>query len=207
MNENIIEFYLAASNLKTTIRTGWKEVGIPSDVLESVADHVYGCLTLLFGLVSEKDYSHLDLIKVIKMIFVKELAKAVTSEQSVISSEDKSQANRNAVASIVSRLKTADELLAIYDEAIAHETAEAKFVQCLSKIESDLQAKKYELQGHFTVENARADVANYPKELAEEILPQVENASDGWILFDRRYYAGDETFTSLSEDIQNLKSL
>ena len=207
MNENIIRFYLEANKLKNTIRTGWKEVGIPTEQIESVAEHVYGSLVLTLGLMSEKDYSHLDLTKVFKMTIVKELVKAINSEQSVISTENKTQANKNAIESITRGLSIQNELLALYEEANAHETEEANFVRKVSKLESDIQAKKYELEGYFTVENARADVANYPAELATEILPQVNNASDGWLLFDRRYYEGDETFTNLSKDIQDLDSL
>lgn len=207
MNKNIIDFYFAASNLKRTIRTGWEEVGIPNDQVEKVADHITGCLILSLGLMSETDYKDINLSKVMIMLFVKELCKAVTNEQSITSSEDKKKANEEAVRSIVSPLAIRDELMALYEEACALETKEAKFVQKVTKMESDLQAKKYELEGYFSLEAAKADVANFPPELRDEILPQVENASDGWILFDRKYYEGDETFLSLSQDIQKRKEL
>ncbi len=204
MNKNIIDFYLAASNLKSTVRTGWQEVGIPSDKVESVADHICGCLILTVGLLSEKEYSNLDLNKIMEMLLVKELCKSVTNEQSITSKEDKKAANEAAVKSILAPLKRKDELFALYEEANANETHEAQFVQKVAKLESDLQAKKYELQGDFKLEAAKADVANYPSDLANEILPQVKKASDGWLLFDRRYYGDDEVFVSLSKDIQDL---
>ena len=37
-------------------------------------------------------------------------------------------------------------------------------------------------------------------------FPQMQNASDGWILYDRKYYT-DEPFKSLSEEIQNLTEI
>lgn len=183
MNKNIIDFYLAANKLKNTVRTGWQEVGVPENKVESVAEHICCTFPLILVLISEKDYSHLDLVKVLKMLLVRELPKTLTSEQSITSSEDKKTASK---------------------EAIAKETEEAKFVDKVTKLESDLQAKIYEMEGSFTLDRALEDVANYPQDLKDEILPQVKKASDGWLLFDRKYYDGDETFVGLSKDIQEL---
>jgi 5'-deoxynucleotidase YfbR-like HD superfamily hydrolase len=204
MNKNIIRFYLEANKLKSVIRTGWKEVGISSDKIESVADHVYGCMALIIGLISEKDYSNLNLIKVFKMLVIKELTKANSNEQSVLSKEERKEANRNVIINMTNGLNIQSELVELYDESVALETNESKFVLFVSKLESDIQAKKYELDGEFTLDNALNDVNNYPEDIKNEVLPQVKNASDGWILFDRRYYNGDEIFESLSQDIQKL---
>lgn len=89
MNENIIKFYLEANKLKHVVRTGWAEVGIPQDRIESVADHVYGCMALVIGLISEKEFEDIDLVKVYKMLVFKELIKVVTLEPSVIASNRK----------------------------------------------------------------------------------------------------------------------
>lgn len=69
-----------------------------------------------------------------------------------------------------------------------------------------MQAKIYDLKGEFSLENALQDVKNYGEELSSEILPQVKKASDGWLLFDRRYYT-DELFVDLSNAIQNMEDL
>ena len=58
----------------------------------------------------------------------------------------------------------------------------------ISKIESDIQAKLYDLEGHFDYDKAIEDAKKYPDNLQAEIIPQVKNASDAWILFDRQYY-------------------
>ena len=42
MNENIIKTYFEVIKLKNAIRTGWLEVGISADRIESVAEHVFG---------------------------------------------------------------------------------------------------------------------------------------------------------------------
>ena len=71
----------------------------------------------------------------------------------------------------------------------------------VSKLESDFQAKKYELDGEFTLENAKEDIKNYPEELKAK-LGDITKASEGWLNYDRQYY--DELFTSLSKDIEEL---
>lgn len=205
MNEKIIKFYLLANNLKNVIRTGWKEVNIPDDKIESVADHVYGSLVLSLVIPSEKNID-LDIEKVFKMIIIKELKKIESMyEVSINSSENNN--GRQSIVNITEGLINQDEFLSIYDEFESQETKEAKFALYISKLESDLQAKIYELNGDFKLENAIEDVKKYPEELSKEILPQVKNASDGWILFDRRYYKDSEVFTELSKDIQNIKNL
>lgn len=207
MENNVLKFYLEASKLKETIRTGWKEVGIPAEKIESVADHIFGCLVLTIGICSEYDYSSLDLLKVFKMLFVKELTKKDNKdnkEQNILNKEDKVALNEKCIKEIFDDLEDGEEYIALYDESLELKTLEAKFVLYVSKLESDIQAKKYEINGDFTLENALKDVEYYPENIKREVKPQVENASDGWILFDRRYY-DDANFIGLSEDIQKLK--
>ena len=84
MYKNIIDYYMMANNLKNVVRIGWKEVGIPKERIESVADHIYGTMVLALGIIEEKKLD-LDVAKVFKMILVKEFSKAYTNrEQSVI---------------------------------------------------------------------------------------------------------------------------
>ena len=204
MNKNIINFYIAANNLKNVVRTGWKEVNIPDEKIESVADHIYGCLVLSIAISSEKNLS-LDMEKVFKMLIIKELKKVVPMHETSINSSDNID-GRELIVKITNGLIKQDELVNMYDEFELQETEEAKYVLYVSKLESDLQAKIYELNGDFKLENAIEDVKKYPEELSKEILPQVNNASDGWILFDRKYYGNNEMFTQLSKDIQDIEN-
>ena len=67
MNEKIIKFYLTTNKLKDVVRTGWTEVNINRDRIESVAEHIYGTLILTMAIDSEKELN-LDIFKVFKMI-------------------------------------------------------------------------------------------------------------------------------------------
>lgn len=201
MNNNIINFYMMANNLKNVIRTGWKEVGIPSEKIESVADHVYGTMVLSLSIIEEKRLD-LDIAKVFKMIIVKELYKALTNEQSVITSNKKEDVKLNT-EKILNSLDNSSSLIELFDEYESKSSEEAKFAYKVSKLESDLQAKIYEKNGDFTLENALKDIENYPEEV-KSTIGEVKNASDGWLAFDKRYY-DDELFISFSNEIKEME--
>lgn len=192
----IIDFYVKANNLKNVIRTGWKEVGIPSDKIESVADHVYGSMVLSLAVIEDKKLD-LDIAKVFKMIIVKELSKAVTNrENSVITTKEECD---NYTKSVINDFS---DLVSVYEEYEIKESAESKFVYQLSKLESDIQAKIYEKNGDFTIENALKDIENYPEDIKSKV-GQVKNASDGWLTFDSTYYE-DDLFVDLQKEIRNM---
>ena len=205
MNKNIINFYLAANKLKEIIRTGWLELEISSDRLESVAEHVYGTIVLAITLNGEYKLN-LDMYKVIKMITVKELEKVslkeFTTREYPTKEERKAQA-LETITKITDGLISQEEILDLLEEITNRETKEAKFAFQVSKLESDLQAKIYDMNGKFDLENAKEDAKYFPEELANEIIPQIQKASDAFILYDRHYYT-DDMFKKLSEEIQNL---
>ena len=202
MYNNVIEFYKMANNLKNVVRTGWKEVGIPSDKVESVADHVYGNMILSLGIVSEAKLD-LDLEKVFKMILIKELYKGVSNKEESIITSNKVEDKKASVEKVVSKLSSNGDLLGIYDEYDSQSTKEAKFARKVCKLESDLQAKIYEKNGDFTIENAKSDIDNYPDDIREKV-GIIKNASDGWIIYDRDFY-DDELFINFSKEIQEME--
>ena len=202
MYNNVIEFYKMANNLKNVVRTGWKEVGIPSDKVESVADHVYGTMILSLGIVSEAKLD-LDLEKVFKMILIKELYKGVSNKEESIITSNKVEDKKASVEKVVSKLSSNGDLLGIYDEYDSQSTKEAKFAKKICKLESDLQAKIYEKNGDFTIENAKSDIDNYPDDIREKV-GTIKNASDGWIIYDREFY-DDELFINFSKEIQEME--
>jgi len=165
-------------------------------------------LVLAIGLESEYKLD-LDMAKVFKMIVIKELEKVNLDKDYTPDghgNENRREKARNTIQKVLGSLTNKEELIALFDETYEQTSKEAKFVYQLSKIESDLQAKIYDLKGEFSLENALQDVKNYGEELSSEIFPQVKNASDGWLLFDRRYYT-DELFVDLSNAIQNMEDL
>lgn len=202
MYRDVIDFYVMANNLKNVVRTGWKEVGVPENKVESVADHVYGTMILSLGIITEKKLD-LNVEKVLKMVLIKELFKAVTNnEQSAVTS-NKTENKKELVEKVLSKLANSSELLAIYDEYSSQSTEEAKFAKKVCKLESDLQAKIYDMNGDFTIENAKADIDNYPEEIKSQI-GELKHASDGWLTYDRSYY-DDELFMNFSKEIEEME--
>ena len=199
MNKNILDFYMIANKLKDIVRTGWIELGVERERVESVAEHVYGTLVLALALDSEYKLD-LDLLKVFKMLIIKELEKVNLNNftpREYPTKEEKKRLALETISNTLSSLSSKDELLEIYEEYSNKETKEAIFTYKLSKIESDIQVKIYDLDGCLDIEKAKEDVSYYDEPV------EIKNASDGWILFNRRFY-NDELFSSLSKDIEEL---
>ncbi len=201
---NILKFYVQANKLKEVLRTGWIEVNIEGRT-ESVADAVFGSMVLAMAIKEEKNVD-VDLIKVFKMLIVKNLEKVTLKEvttREYPTYEERKASAFETVSAITKDLAMHQEIMDLLEEIYAKETKEAKFVSQVTTIESDIQAKIYDLEGKFKVENALEDAKYYGEELSNEIIPQIKNASDGWILYDRKHYE-DEYFKELSEEIQKF---
>ena len=195
MNKNILDFYLKAMELKNVERTGWREVGVSN--VESVMDHVGGTIIFAMAINAEKNLN-LDMEKVYEMIVIKELKKVVSKkEDSIITGPTNSDTSEQ----LLNILTNNSELIDVYNEYNEGVSKEAKFASMICKLESDIQTKKYELDGEFTIENAKKDIENYPEDLKEK-LTNIQNASDGWLEYNKQYY--DEMFKEFSSDIQKL---
>jgi 5'-deoxynucleotidase YfbR-like HD superfamily hydrolase len=146
--------------------------------------------------------------KVMKMFLVKGLEKINLMKEftprNYPTPEERNENSRRIIADLTKGLINETEYMELFEEYQKQESKEARFCLQVAKIESDLQAKIYDLKGQFDVEKAKEDAKYFDN--ADEIIPQISNASDSWILFDRRYYV-DELFKNLSQDIQNLRSL
>ena len=207
MNNNIIKFYMITNKLKEKIRTGWIEIGISSDRLESVVEHIYGCMMLAIAIDSEYKLN-LDIYKILKMIALHELEETIMKDFTVrdnITREEKLKLGKECVQKATEGLIKQNEIVDLLDEFNAHETKESIFCYHVDKIECDFQAKLYDLKGVFDIERAIEDIAYYGKE-GEGIKEKVKTASDVWIEYDKRLYKDDVIFESLINDIQKISN-
>lgn len=205
---NIISFYIFANKLKHKIRTGWIEVGIEKERLESVAEHIFGCLTLAIALDSEYDLN-LDMYKVLKMLTLHETEEILMDDYTVrsnITPEEKLDLGRKMVHKVTNGLFKQTEIEQLLEEFNGHKTKESVFCYLIDKIECDFQAKIYDLMGVFSYEKAREDLPFYG-DRAEEIDKKSKTASDFWIEYDRPKYINDEIFKNLLDEIQKIKEL
>ena len=79
MNSNIIKFYMITNRLKEKIRTGWQEIDVSAERLESVAEHVYGCAMLAIAIDSEYELN-IDMYKVQRMVCLHEIVENIKKE-------------------------------------------------------------------------------------------------------------------------------
>ena len=205
---NIINFYFLASSLKVKIRTGWIQIGIEKERLESVAEHIYGCLILAIAINSEYKLN-LDMYKVLKMLTLHELEEVLMGDLTIranITKEEKKELGKKYVHNIVKDLCEANEIEELLDEFNDYETNESKFCYHIDKLECDFQAKVYDLQGAFSIENARTDLEYYGKD-AERIEKVSKTASDYWIEYHKPIFDADEIFKKLINTMQERDSL
>ena len=207
INDNIINFYILTNKLKEKIRTGWQEIGVSGERIESVAEHVYGCLMLAIAIDSEYDLD-LDMFKVLKMLSLHELEETIMKDYTIrdnINKEEKIRKGRECVIKATEGLIKQDEIVNLLDEYNAHITKESLFCYHIDKLECDFQVKMYDLNNRIKLENMIEDLKFYGEE-GEKIKEKVNSASDVWIEIDKKLYDGDTLFESLINDIQAKKT-
>ena len=176
MNSNIIKFYMITNRLKEKIRTGWQEIDVSAERLESVAEHVYGCAMLAIAIDSEYELN-IDMYKVLKMLCLHELEETIMKDFTIrdhISREEKIARGRSI------------------------------FCHHVDKIECDLQVKIYDLNGQVRMEKMIEDLYFHGEE-GLAIKDNINTPSDVWIECDKKLYKDDPIFNSLIEDIQKMK--
>ena len=206
MNKNIIDFYMITNVLKHKIRTGWEELGISSERLESVAEHVYGCLMLAIAIDSEYKLD-LDMYKVLKMLSLHELEETIIKDYTIrddLSKEEKLKQGMESVIKATEGMLKQSEIIDLLDEFNNHVTKESIFCYYIDKIEWDFQAKIYDLNGEFSLDKALEDLKYMGKD-GILIKEKVKTASDVGIEYDKKIYKGNQLFESLVKDIQNIK--
>lgn len=196
--ENVINEYLKIIELKKVLRTGWIEVGVPKESVESVMDHIGGTIILAM-LLNDKQSLHLDMSKVYEMIAINEFKKLENNRELSIGTDESYSADKTL--ELFSYFSNSDKLISLYNEIKEGVSAEARFVNMITKLESDVQAKYYEKNGEFTLENAKNDIEKYPEELKSK-LTDISNASDGWLAYDAQFY--DDFFKLLSDIIKEI---
>lgn len=145
------ELLTEALALKELHRAGWKRVGIVEP--ESVADHSFGVALAALVLAPPE----LDRGRLLAMAILHDLAEVrigdITPHDGVPRAEKK---RREAEAAALLFADHA-ELAAIWSEAEAGVTAEARFLKSMDVLDLHLQAEVYGGRGHDTSEFGRAE--------------------------------------------------
>ena len=159
------------ANLKRIRRTGWVDRGVPTDDVESVADHSF--LTAIVAWVVASDNSDLDADRVLKMALIHDLAEAtfgdappyepgdvpdradldavraffsVNHVRSAENATAKRTGEEAAMAGLLAPLPDhiRDEMARLWAEYEEQETPEARFVKEVDRLEAFLEARHLE---------------------------------------------------------------
>ncbi len=151
---NIVQFARDINKLKRLKRTGWviQKVKQP----ESVAEHSFR--TAIFAYVLTKPIKHVNTDKLVKMalvhdlgeIFAGDIPTGLKREKKKGYLEAKHVLEEKAFKKLLLNIPLAmrKEIYNLWDEYEDQETAEAKWLKDLDKLEMALQALDYELEGH-----------------------------------------------------------
>jgi putative hydrolase of HD superfamily len=140
--QEITGFLYEIGLLKRFKRTGWFTAGVPAP--ESVADHSFR-VALLALVLSRGADPPLDRERCVAMALVHDLAESIVGDITPydgVTTAEKHRRERGAMERLSAMLGD-DEVLRLWEEYQAAETAEARLVKDLDKLETVLQAAEY----------------------------------------------------------------
>ncbi len=143
--EKVFKFYVLATELKDTIRKGWKDWNISRNRIESVAEHIYGTCILAIAIDSEYELD-IDIKKVVLMLVIHELEEVYIGDITPfdrITCEEKRVKGKEAVEKILDGMLKKEEYVNLTEEFNNMLTKEAKFAKVCDKLECDIQCKLY----------------------------------------------------------------
>ena len=144
----IIEVFYEFNHLKALYRQGWLRHGVTKDQCETVAEHSMG-VALLALFLADGYFPELDKGKLILMGLLHDFGEIYAGDivPGKISLEEKHELERKSVERVFLRLPKGKEYLAIWQEFEESQTAEARFMKEIDRLEMGLQASVYEQEG------------------------------------------------------------
>jgi putative hydrolases of HD superfamily len=145
----LLAAYLELNHLKEVYRQGWLRRGLPPARCESVADHILG-VAMLAWWSCEQFYPALNSEKALRIALVHDLGEIYVGDlipADSIAIEEKHRRERAAVRQVLGKLAKGPEYLALWEEYEAGESAEARLVRELDRLEMAFQALVYERGG------------------------------------------------------------
>lgn len=203
---SVLKFYIFNNKLKKRLRQGWLDVKISGDRVESIAEHIYGCLILAIT-INEEFKLKLNMEHILKMLTLHELEEIIIGDLSFLSKvtkEEKAIMVKKAVKKITDGLINQNEIENLLNEFNERTAKEAKFAYHIDKLEADFQAKIYDLEGKFNIENEIEDCKAWCGDKANAIIANAKCASDIWLDLDKYLYSDDELFASIQKAIRDI---
>lgn len=205
---NVFKYYLLCNKLKNIVRTGWKDWKVSADRLESVAEHIYGTQMLAIAMKSEYGYK-VNLDKILKMLAVHETEEIVIGDLTLfdIERDEKTKLGHDAVEKIFAGLIDGDEYKKLIFEFDERKTEEAKFAYFCDKLEADLQARIYDLNGYVKKAQIKKNARYKKSEDVKRLFAEGFSWGEMWLKFGQERYGYDKNFLAVSNYAMELKSL
>ena len=190
--------------LRNKIRQGHIYWGAKGERLESILEHIYGCIVILLGLESEYGYK-LDYDKIIKMLLLHETEEIIIGDLTEwdISPEEKARRGREAVLSLLDNLPNKKELINLIDEFNGKNTLESEYANLIDKLEYDMQVKVYELEGRYDFEHYPLNVVTRSKSVQDIINNGAKSVFDVHYEYDKKRYAPVPCLRRILEEAKN----
>ena len=141
----LIEVFYEFNHLKALYRQGWLRVGIPKEQCETVAEHSMG-VALLALFLADAHFPALDAGKLVRMALLHDFGEIYAGDiiPGKMALADKHELERRSVERVFLRLSRGKEYLALWEEFEEGQTAEARFIKEIDRLEMGLQASVYE---------------------------------------------------------------
>lgn len=209
--KSAMRFYLAATQLKYKIRSGWDQThwGITKERIESVAEHIYGTCILAISITSEFDCD-IDQNKVLKMLVIHELGEVIIGDITPfdnVSKEEKMRIEHEAIVKVIGDLATKDELVSLLFEFDERKTKEAIFAYHCDKLEADIQSKVYQDMGcHHSLDDQEHNAVFKSTLVQNMIANGAQTPFDIWYEWDKNLYSDDKVFAEMLEFIRTINT-
>ena len=201
--QNLLKFYLLATELKDKIRSGWKVWNIDRERVESVAEHIYGTCVLAIAIDSEFKLD-IDLHKVIIMIVLHEIEEIKIGDLTPfdkVTKEEKRKIGKKTVEEVLNYLNKKIEYIELIEEFEEMKTKESIFAKMCDKLEADIQCKIYCEENCIDINNK--ENAHLLKDLrVQKLLNNGEKTlADLFIENDRPIYT-EKVFENIADYIK-----
>lgn len=198
--KSVLRYYVFCNTLKGVVRTGWRDWRVSRERLESIAEHIYGVQMLAIAMKSEYDYD-VDIEKVIKMLAVHETEEIVIGDLTLfdIDRETKAEIGHKAVQKIFGGLIGGKEYIDLIMEFDERKTKEAIFAYHCDKLEADIQARIYDLEGCVNDINPKENERYKKSEDVKNLLDKNMSWGQMWIRYGQNRYNYDKNFTEVSQ--------
>jgi putative hydrolases of HD superfamily len=149
--EPLLAALVEIGQLKNLYRQGWLRRGIPHERGESVAEHIFGMTWLAWLVMDAGLGGEVQRERVLRMVLAHEIGEIYVGDvvpADGVSLAEKQRLEREAVERVVGKLAGGREILGLWEEFEAGETAEARLVRQLDRLEMALQAAEYQSEGY-----------------------------------------------------------